>query len=60
LLPVDEMLFWGNFQRVAQDAGAGVRSGAEPDDLRAEINGAVVAVLGAVMEGDVYGHRDDD
>ena len=56
LLPVDEVLLRRDAERVAQDAGAAVRRGPQPDDLRPERDGPVVAVVRPVVEGDVNGH----
>ena len=56
LLPVEEVFGWGDAERVAENSGAAVGSGAETDDLGAERDGAVVLVGGDVVEGDVNGH----
>mmetsp|Transcript_20387 Transcript_20387/g.78151 ORF Transcript_20387/g.78151 Transcript_20387/m.78151 type:complete len:242 (+) Transcript_20387:940-1665(+) len=56
LLPVDEVGRGLDAQGVAEDGRAAVRRGAQPDDLRAEVDRAVVAVAGDVLEGDVDAH----
>jgi hypothetical protein len=56
LLPVDEMGLGLDLQRVGDDRRAGMRRRAQPDHLRAERDGAVVPVGGAVGQGDVQRH----
>ena len=56
LLPVDEVLGRLDLHRVAQDAGSRVRRRPQPDDLRAEVDRPVVAVVRDVVEGDVDRH----
>ena len=57
LLPIDEVFFRADAQGVAQNAGAGMGSGAKTDDLRARVDGPVILVGGAMMEGDVNRHE---
>ena len=57
LLPVDEMFFGRDSQRIAQDSRPGVRRGSKADGLRAEGDRAVIFVMGFVVELDVYGHE---
>ena len=56
LLPVDVMLFRFDLERVTQNARARMRRGAEPHNLRAEVDEPVVFVMGLVMERDVDRH----
>ena len=56
LLPIDKVFLRRKPKRVAKDAGATVRRGAEPDDLRPEQDGPVVAIMRPMVEGDVDGH----
>ena len=56
LLPVDEMGRGLDAHRIAEDAGARVRGGTQPDDLRTQIDGSVVPVMGHVVQRDVDGH----
>ncbi len=55
LLPVDEMLFGLNRQRIRQHPGAAVRRRSQPNHLWPEIDQPVVFVVGDVAEGDVDG-----
>ena len=50
LLVVHEMPGRRHFERMGDDAGAAVRRGAEPDDLRTERNGPVIFVMRQVMD----------
>ena len=45
LLPVDEMRFRADFQRVRKNAGTGMRTRPQADQLRPEIDQAVIAVV---------------
>jgi len=45
-----------HLQRVAENAGAGVRGRPQPDNLRPQVHGAVITITRAVMKGDVDGH----
>ena len=56
LLPIDEMAFGLDAQRVAQDGRAAVRCRAQAHDLRAQRDAAVVAVVGDVVQRDMDGH----
>ena len=57
LLPVDEVVFRRDVQRVRQDRRARMRRGPEPHDLRAEGGEPVVDIFRAVGQRDVEGHR---
>jgi hypothetical protein len=56
LLPVDEMLPWGDLQRVAEDRRARVRRWPQANDLRRKRDQAVIAIVSYVVEGNMYGH----
>ncbi len=56
LHPVDEMLLGRDAQRIAEDAGARMRRGPQPHNLRAQIHQPVVLVMRLMMERDVDGH----
>ena len=56
LLPVDEVLFRRDAQRVAQDARAAMRRGPQAHDLRPQRHRPVIAVVRLVVESDVDGH----
>jgi len=56
LLPVNEMLFGRNAQRVAQNARARMRCRAQANDLWTQRNGPVVFVMCFMMEGNVDRH----
>ena len=56
LLPVDEMLGRADLQAVGQDPGAAVGGGAQPDDMRPEIDAAIIAVSGLMVERDLDRH----
>ena len=56
LLPVDEMASRLDLERVRDDLGAAVRRRAQPDDLRTQVDQAVVFVVGDVAQGGVNGH----
>ncbi len=56
LLPVDEVVGGLDAQRIRQHRRAAVRRRAQPHDLRAQANWAVVFVAGDVLEGDVDAH----
>ena len=51
LLPIDKMAFRQDFQRVARNARAAMRRRPQPDDLRPDGHGAVVAVVGDMVQG---------
>ena len=53
LLPVDEVLARIDAHGIAQDAGAAVRRGTQPRDLRTEVDRAVVTVVRDVTQRDV-------
>jgi hypothetical protein len=57
LLPVDEVAFGLDLERVGQDVGAAVRCRAQPHDLRRESHPAVVLVVGDVVQRDVNRHE---
>ena len=50
LLPIHEVLRRRDLERIALDARAAVRSGAQADDLRRQSNWAIVGVAGHMME----------
>ena len=56
LLPVDEMLLGRDFQRIGQNPRATVGRRAQADDLRAEFDSAVVAIMRDVMQCDMNRH----
>ena len=56
LLPVQEVRLGRDAQRVAEDRRPAVRRRPQPDGLRRQRDRPVVAVAGAVGEGDVNGH----
>src|SRR5262249_8205064 len=56
LLPVDEMFFRRDSQRVAENARPSMRSRAQAHGLRTKGYEAVILVTGFVMELNVYGH----
>jgi hypothetical protein len=56
LLPVDEVAQRLDPHRIRQDGRAAMRSRAQPDDLRRQIDPAVIAVMRDVTESDVDGH----
>ena len=51
LLPVDEVVFRQDLQRVGRHPCARMRRRPQPDDLRAEPDGTVVAVMGDMVQG---------
>ena len=57
LLPVEEMLFGVDFQRIGKDRRAAMRRRAEAHDLGAEFDKAVVPVLSFMIQRDVNRHR---
>jgi hypothetical protein len=52
LLPIDEMVGRRNLQRIARHPGAAVRRRAQPDDLGAERNRAIVEISRDVLQSD--------
>ena len=52
LLPVDEVIGRGDGQRIRLDGRPGVRCGSEPDDVRADADGPVEPVAGAMFDRD--------
>jgi hypothetical protein len=56
LEPVQEVRLRSHPQGIAQDRRPAVRRRAQPDGLRRQRDAPVVAVIGAVREGDVNGH----
>src|SRR4029077_17434453 len=56
LLPVDEMLGWRDFERIARDFSAAVRRRAQSHDLRAERDGPFVFIMCQMMERDEDRH----
>ena len=56
LLPVDEVFLGRHGQRVADDRRPAVRRGPQPDDVRRQRNGAIVAIACAMGQRDVNGH----
>ena len=56
LLPIDKMLGRFNPQRIAQNAGATVRCGSQPDHLGSKVDQPIVTVVGNVMQRDVDRH----
>jgi hypothetical protein len=56
LLPVDEMLFGCDLQRIGNDPRAAMGSGTQSDDLWSERHEPVVAIVRDVIECDMYGH----
>ncbi len=56
LLPVDEVSGRLDLERVGLDVGLGVRCGAQPDHLGAQIDRAVVTVIADVVLGDENAH----
>ena len=56
LLPVEEVLFRIDAERVGEDGGAGVGGRPESDGVRAHGDGAIVGVAGDVIECDADGH----
>ncbi|MNS76052.1 hypothetical protein D3C72_1095880 [compost metagenome] len=56
LLPVDEMLFGGDFQRIRQNPRAAVGSGTQANNLRAELDSAVIAVMRDMVQCDMNRH----
>ena len=57
LLPVDEMLFRSDAQRVGLNRRAAVGRGPQPEYVREERHQAVICVVGFVVDCDNYGHR---
>jgi hypothetical protein len=58
LLPVDEMLFGLDRQRIGQNGRPRVRRRTQPHDLRAERHGPVVSVGRSMMQRDLDAHAD--
>ena len=56
LLPVEEVQLRLDGQLIGAHRRAGMRCGAQADDLRSQRHRTVVAVFGAVAEGDANGH----
>ena len=56
LLPVDKVNAPVDAQRMAQDAGLAVWGRTQPDDVGPMRDRLLVAVMGEVVEGNVYGH----
>ena len=56
LLPVDEMPFGFDLERISSDRGAAMGSWTQPHHMRRESDGAVEAVFGLVVQGDQDGH----
>ena len=56
LLPVHEMPGRRHPHRIGQDARAGVRAGTQPNDLRAQGDRTIVAVVRDVVQGDMDRH----
>ena len=57
LLPVQEVAFGLDAQRIAEHRRAAVRRGPQTNDLRPHLHGAVVLVASPVIQGDVQGHE---
>src|SRR5262249_54838685 len=57
LLPIHEVLRRHDLERIALDARAAVRSGAQADDLRRQSNWPIVGVAGHMMEACEDRHR---
>ena len=57
LLPVDEVLFRLDVERVRQDGGAAMRRRAQPYLMRRERDQTIIAVVRLVMQGDLDTQR---
>jgi hypothetical protein len=57
LLPVDEVLFRTDLQRIGKDACPRMRTRTQANDLRPEIDQAIVVIVRDVIQCDVDGHR---
>ncbi len=57
LLPVQEVMFGLDIERIAQDRRAAMRRGPQPDFVRPQPNVAIEAVRRAVLEGNANGHH---
>ncbi|MDT4827529.1 hypothetical protein FQZ97_608780 [compost metagenome] len=56
LLPVDEVFAGRHLERVGEDARAAVRRRTQADDLRAEADRAIVAIVADMVQRDMNGH----
>ena len=56
LLPVQEMVFGFNLQRIGDDLGAGVRRRAQADGLRPQRDRPVIAIAGDVAQRGLNAH----
>ncbi len=56
LLPVGEMLFGQHFERIGEYAGAAMGRWTQTNDLRAKLDGPVIAVVRDVVQRDMYRH----
>ena len=57
LLPVDEVFSWFHLDAVRQDVASTVGCRSQANDLRSQLNGAVVTVVRYVMQCDMNGHK---
>ena len=57
LLPIDKMLLGQDLERVSQDRCTAVWRRAQADDLRTQIDQAVIAIMGDVIQRDVNSHE---
>jgi hypothetical protein len=58
LLPVQKIAFGLDLESVTENGCPTVRGRPQPDDVGAHMNGAVVAIMGLVIECDVERHKD--
>lgn len=56
LLPVDEVVFRQDFQRIRQHAGAAMGGRAQANDLRTQFDRAFVAVMRDMVQGNMNRH----
>ena len=56
LLPIDEMIFRTDAQRIGLDGRAGVDGGSQADDMRRQPHRSIVTVGGDVIERDPDSH----
>src|SRR4051812_23588402 len=56
LLPIDEMFFGRDPERIAQNPGAAVRRRPQADHLWTELHRPVVKITSTMIERDVYSH----
>ena len=56
MLPIDEVAFWFHLEGIGKNMAAAVGCWSQPNDLRAQLDWAVILIFGDVVKGGVDRH----